>query len=189
MSRDQAYLILTKHLHNKNLLKHSLAAEAAMKALCRKLNPDADKPTVEQWGITGLLHDVDYELAQKEGDLTKHGLLIFEIEKGFPEDIQYAIQAHNPMTGIEPKSQLDWAIRSSDQLTGLIVAATLVLPDKKLNSLSAESVLKRMREPAFAKGVDRTQIKYCEEKLNIPLPEFVQIVLPSMQHIHEDLGL
>ncbi len=191
MTRNDAYQILTKYLKNKNLLKHSLATEAAMRGIYNYLIP-ADKQNPEdkeKWGITGLLHDVDYELTINDGDLNKHGLLIFEKEASIPDNIAHAIKSHNPLTQIEPQSNLDWAIRTSDQLTGLIVAAALVLPDKKITNLTPDSILKRFKEKSFAKGVDREQIILCEEKLSIPLPEFVEIVLEEMQKIGGELGL
>ncbi len=188
LSRTQALQMLKRYLSNQNLIKHSLAAEAAMKGLCVKLNPQATPEFIEKWGIAGLLHDGDYERAKGRPEI--HGKLLIELEPyTIPDDIAYAIKAHNPQTKIEPKSQMDWAIRTVDQLTGLIVAAALVLPDKKLASLTAESILKRMKEKSFAKGADRTQIKLCEEKLGIPLPEFVAIALKAMQGISNNLEL
>ncbi len=186
MTRDGAYQLLTKYLQNKNLLKHSLACEAGMKALADKLKFDE-----EEWGITGLLHDIDYEIAQKENKLDKHGLLIFDKEPdAIPEIIAHAIKAHNyKNTKVLPESKMDWAIVCCDQLTGLIVACALIHPSRKLASIDADFVLKRMKEKSFAKGANRQPILLCEEKLGIPLPEFVSIVLSSMQKIHNDLGL
>lgn len=193
MNRSEAYSLLTKYLNNKNLLKHSLAAEVAMIALYKRLTPQNDQNTAdeEKWGITGLLHDADYELARTSNQLDKHGLLLFEKEPDIvPEDITHAIKSHNyKNTKVLPESLMDWSITACDQLTGLIVAAALVLPDKKLNSLTTDSVLKRMKSPSFAKGADREAIKFCETELKIPLPEFVEIVLKAMQSISDDLGL
>ena len=195
MTRDEAYKLLTKYLTNKNLIKHSLAAEAAMKGICKHLygkKSSYAKATEDKWGITGLLHDIDYEVAQKENLLNKHGILLFE--KGelnmLPEDIAYAIKAHNfHDTGVNPQSQMDWAIVVCDRLSGLIVASALVTPDKKLATLTTESVLKRFKEKSFAKGANRESILLCEEKLNIPLAKFVEINLKAMQEIHDLIGL
>ncbi len=188
MSRTEAYLILTKYLKNPNLLKHSLACEAAMKMIYKKITQPPYDPDVEQmWGITGLLHDADYEMTAGKPEI--HGIYLFQKEPMIPKDIEYAIKAHNPRTSITPKSQMDWAIRTVDQLTGLIVAATLVHPDKKLASITPEFVLNRLHEKTFAKGADRTQMKLCEEKLGIPLNEFVAITLLAMQGISNDLHL
>lgn len=189
MNRNQACQILTKYLQNPNLIKHCLAAEAAMEAICKKLNQDATDEEIEKWGIVGLLHDVDYEIAMQSNQPDKHGLLIFDKEHGIPEDIVYAIKAHNPANGTVAKSQLDWAIYCADQLTGLVIAAALVHPEKKLAPLTSEFILKRMKEKSFAKRAMREPILLCEEKLNTPLAEFVAITLRSMQGISNELGL
>lgn len=189
MTRNDAYQILTKYLKNKNLIKHCLACEAAMKGIYRHLYKDTTEPESEQtWGITGLLHDADYELSMQ--DLSKHGLLLFEHEKNIPNDIAYAIKAHNyEGTGVLPQSKMDWAIACCDQLTGLITAAALIRPEKQLAPLTKETILKRMREKSFAKGAKREPILACEEKLGIPLEHFIDIVLKAMQDIHNDLEL
>lgn len=192
MSREQAYQLLTNYLSNKNLIKHCLACETSMKAVYRHLHPDNANPTEEEkWGITGLLHDADYQLAQEANLLDKHGLLLFEKEpEVIPEDIAYAIKSHNyENTKVEPRSQMDWAITCIDQLTGLITAAALVRPDKQLASVTSETILKRMKEKSFAKGARREPILLCEEKLDIPLPAFIKLVLQAMQGIHTELGL
>jgi predicted hydrolase (HD superfamily) len=193
MDRQKAYQLLTKYLHNKNLIKHCLATEAAMRAIYRHLTPK-EKQTVKQeeiWGITGLLHDIDYEIAQKENMLDKHGLLIFEKEPGaIPEPIAHAIKAHNfEHTGVQPENAMDWAIANVDSLTGLIVACALIHPERKLSSIDTDFIMKRFNEKAFAKGARRTSIKLCEETLSIPLEKFIAITLKAMQEIHEQLGL
>ena len=190
MTRDEAYQILTKYLTNKNLINHSLAAEATMKALYKRLTPANEyNATAEaEWGITGLLHDADYEMSKDHPE--KHGLLLFEKEKNIPEHIAYAIKSHNyQLTNVQPKSTMDWAITTCDQLTGLIVACALVHPDKKLASINSAFVLNRFKSKSFAKGADRDTIKLCEKELHIPLDEFVVITLTAMQGISNDLGL
>lgn len=193
MTRDEAQQLLTKYLKNKNLVKHSLAAEVTMRALYRRLTPQNEQSPLdeEKWGITGLLHDVDYELAQEQNKLDRHGILLFETgELSLPEDIEHAIKSHNhTMTKVEPKNLMDWSITACDQLTGLVTACALVRPDKKLESVTVESVMKKFGQKAFAAGADRDAIKFCESKLNIPLEEFVEICLKAMQSISEDLGL
>jgi len=193
MTRDEAYKLLTKYLKNKNLIKHSLATEASMKGIYRRLTPkDEQNPTDEEkWGIVGLLHDIDYEVAQNENLLNKHGILLFERnEIDLPEDITHAIKAHNfHDTKVEPESFMDWAIVTADRLTGLITACALVRPDKKLASLTVESVQKKFGQKAFAAGANRESILLCESKLHISLSDFIEIVLHAMQSISEDLGL
>lgn len=191
LTRDDAYQILTNYVKSPNLLKHSLATEATMKALYRRLYQGSSyNPAVEEtWGITGLLHDADYELCKGRPEM--HGILIIEKEgRKIPEDIAYAIKAHNyERTLVLPKSLLDWSIACCDQLTGLIIAAALIHPDKKLSSLTTDFILNKYKEKSFAKGADRRSIEKCQEKLNIPLPEFVDITLKAMQEISDQLGL
>ena len=189
MTREEAYTILTKYLTNKNLIKHCLAAEAAMRAIYRDIHPTGSKEDEETWGITGLLHDADYEMSK--GHPEKHGLLLFEMEKeSIPPDITHAIKAHNyEYTKVIPIAKMDWAIACCDQLTGLIVAAALVHPEKKLAPLTTEFILKRMNEKSFARGASREPILQCKDRLGIPLEKFVSTILTAMQGIHNDLEL
>ncbi|HEX7042035.1 MAG TPA: HD domain-containing protein [Patescibacteria group bacterium] len=184
MTRQTAWEILSKYLKNPNLIKHSLATEATMRALAPRYEGD-----VEEWGVVGLLHDADYE--RSKGHPEEHGLLLFKLEpNSIPAVIEHAIKAHNfEFTKIAPESPMDWAIYCCDQLTGLIVAAALVHPDKKLASLNVEFILNRMKQKDFAKGATREQILLCEEKLGIPLNEFIDITLHAMQGISKDLEL
>lgn len=190
MTRDKAYNILTKHLKNKNLISHCLATEACMTGVFKHLFPEGEEKEKERWGIAGLLHDADYETTKDTPQ--RHGLALFELENDvyFPEDVKYAIKAHNfEHTGIEPHSQMDWALIICDPITGLIVANALVTPEKKLSAVTKESVLKKYKQKAFARGVEREKIALCEEKLHIELPQFTEICLKSMQNISKDLGL
>ncbi len=185
ITREQALEFLNKQIENKNIIKHMLATEAIMRTLARKLKIDEDK-----WGMVGLLHDGDYT---PNVPPERQGLEVTEIlrKRGFeiPEDVAQAIAAHNHMTGRNPVTAMDWAIFCGDSLTGLIVAATLVLPSRKLADLTVENVLNRFKEKSFAKGTRREDIALCEEKLGIPLPEFVKICLKAMQNISNELGL
>lgn len=185
ITREQALEFLNKQIENKNIIKHMLATEAIMRTLARKLKIDEDK-----WGMVGLLHDGDYT---PNVPPERQGLEVTEIlrKRGFeiPEDVAQAMAAHNHMTGCNPVTAMDWAIFCGDSLTGLIVAATLVLPSRKLADLTVENVLNRFKEKSFAKGTRREDIALCEEKLGIPLPEFVKICLKAMQNISNELGL
>lgn len=189
MTRPDALDTLKTYISNPNLIKHMLACEAIMIALCKRLNPNADEIMINKWGTTGLLHDVDYELTKDNPD--KHGLMAEEkLKDKLDADVIYAIKAHNySKTGATPKSLMDWSIYACDELSGLIIAATLIHPDKKLASVDANFVLNRFNEPNFANGADRTQIKSCETSLKIPLPEFTKIALTAMQKIAPDLNL
>jgi predicted hydrolase (HD superfamily) len=192
MTRDEAYTILKKYLKNENLIKHSLACEAAMKAVYKfkHKDPDYSADNELKWAIVGLLHDADYEMAQEQNNLTNHGLLIVAHEPSIPADIANAIKAHNYQeTHVEPKTLMDWAIVCVDQLTGLIIASTLVHPDKKLASVTPDFIMNRYYERSFAKGADRDAIALSESKLGIPLTQFVGLTLKAMQEISTDLGL
>lgn len=184
MTRDEAYQLVTSWTKNKNLIKHMLAVEAAMGSLAKHF-----KENIDTWRTLGLIHDADYD---KYPD--KHPMVLIkklEEKKEDPELIN-AIKAH--AWGYredlpEPKTNMEWSIYCSDELTGFIVAVTLVRPDKKLKAVTVENILKKWPEKSFAKGVHREQIELCEEKLGIKLVDFIQIVLSSMQEISNDLGL
>ena len=193
MTRDEAFQILKSLIKNENLIKHHLAAEAAMKAIYEWIQNSKNLPIVaaeeELWGLTGLLHDADYELSKQHPE--KHTLVLEKkIGKKIDPGVMNAIKYHNyKYTKVEPKSYMDLAIYACDELTGLIIASVLIHPDKKLASVTVDFVLNRFNEPNFAKGASRNQIKTCEEKLQIPLADFISIVLSSMQKIAPQLGL
>ena len=184
MDRESALKLLKDKLKNQNLIKHSLAVEAAMRALAEHLRED-----IERWGLCGLLHDIDYELVKNEMKLhSRKGAEMLK-ELGFDDEICNAVLTHNQIHGFEPKPLMEKALFCVDPITGLIVAATLVLPSKKINDLKTESVLKRFQEKAFARGANREIIAKCQEYLNLSLEEFVEIVLNAMQKISLELGL
>jgi uncharacterized protein len=187
ITREQALALIEEHVSNKNIVKHMVALEAVMGALCEKLG----EGNIEEWKIAGLLHDGDYNEsvpAEKKGiEITK-----WAREKGYevPETVAHAMAAHNwHNTGVEPVSKMDWAIFCADSLTGLIVACALVLPEKKLADVTVERVIKKFGQPSFAAGTRREEIKLCEEKLGLKLDEFVSISLSAMQKISSEMGL
>ena len=187
ISRDQALKFLEEQIENKNIIKHMLATEAVMKKLAQRFEPTNE----EGWAIAGLLHDGDYrpEIPAKE-----QGVKVSQIleEKGYevPESVKHCMAAHNwSGTQVEPKSKMDWSLFICDTLTGLIVAVALVQPEKKLALLSVDSVMRKFKDKAFARGTRREDISLCQEKLAIPLEEFIQISLEAMQEIAGDLGL
>jgi putative nucleotidyltransferase with HDIG domain len=184
MTREQGLKLLKQNIQNQNLIKHCLAVEAIMLALSRHFGEDAEK-----WGLTGLLHDIDYE--KVKDDLSQHSLVGSQMleDLGVDKDICQAVKVHNEAHGIPPKTLLEKALFVTDPLTGLIVAATLVLPSKKIADLTPENILNRFKEKAFARGANRGIIKKCEEFLNLDLEEFVKIGLRAMQEISQDLGL
>ncbi|MCD6453207.1 MAG: HD domain-containing protein [Dehalococcoidales bacterium] len=183
MLRKEALDSVKENVENQNLVKHMLATEAIMRALAQRLGEDED-----EWGLTGLLHDIDMDLI--EGDMSTHGKLGADLarELGASEAMCHAIRCHNPAHHIPRETRLDKALFCADPLTGLITAAALVRPDKKLASLKASSVVKKFKEKGFAAGVDRQQIALCSE-LGLERNEFIELGLKAMQGIAGDLGL
>ena len=184
MNREQALQLIKEKIKNQNLVKHCLAVEACMKGLARHFNEDEEK-----WGLAGLLHDIDYE--QTKDDAHQHSIVGAKIleDLGVEKEITEAVKTHNEIHGVLPETRLAKALFSVDPLTGLIVAATLVLPSKKIADLTAENILNRFREKAFARGVNREIIKKSEELLGLKLEEFVKIGLEAIQGISQELGL
>lgn len=194
MTHDQALGLLHKHMQNQNLRRHCYAVEATMRALYDRLEDGNKKDEVrDAWGIAGLLHDADYEITKDTAkkDHTKKVAEWLE-ELDAKVDVRDAIARHawGYVEGApEPKTKMDWALFTCDELTGLIVAVALVKPDKRLSGVTVDSVMKKWKSSSFAAGVDRKQIEQCESRLKIPLREFVQITLSAMQGISENLGL
>jgi uncharacterized protein len=190
MDREQALKLVKEKIKNKNLVNHCLAVEAIMRGLAKELNNRDSNGGLDEdkWAMTGLVHDIDYDETAREPD--KHSLIGAEILKdlGFDDDIVYAVKVHNRVHGLPFKNNLDKALYAADPISGLIVAAALIRPEKKLNAVNADSVLKRFGEKAFARGADREQIMACEE-LGIILEDFIKIALKSMQEIDKELGL
>ena len=183
MTREEALESVKDNVENENSVKHMLATEAIMRALAERLSEDK-----EEWGITGLLHDIDMELT--EGDMSSHGKLGADLarEMGASETMSHAILAHNETIGVPRETKLDKALFCADPLTGLIIAAALVRPDKKLASVEIKSVRKRFKEKSFAAGANREQIATCSE-LGFELDEFLELGLKAMQGIAKELGL
>lgn len=187
MTRDQALKLVTSLTKNKNLVKHMLAVEAQMRALAKHFKEDEDL-----WGLVGLLHDADYEMFAKEPE--KHpGKIFEELEKlnADKETIQ-AIKSHAwgwQKDAPEPVSKLDWSLYCSDDLSGLIIACALVKPDKKLKSVSVDTILKKWKDKSFAAGAHREPAEMSEEKLGLKLTDFIEICLKALQGISKDLGL
>ena len=184
MNREEALKILKENLPNQNLVKHSLAVEAMMKALAEHFKEDS-----ERWALAGLLHDIDYD--KVKDDLSQHSLAGAEIlkELGLAEDICQAVKTHNEAHGIAPETLMEKALFVADPFTGLLVAATLVLPSKKIKDLTPENVLNRFKENSFARGASREIIIKCQELLGLKLEEFIKIGLEAMQEIDQELEL
>lgn len=183
MNREKAINLIKENIENENLIKHCLATEACMKALAHYFNEDEEK-----WGLAGLLHDIDYEKTKDNPE--KHSLLGAELlaKIGLDKEIVEAVKTHNEVHGLHPQTLMAKALFSLDPLTGLIVAATLVLPTKKIEDLKTENILNRTKEKAFARGANREIINQCS-KINLNLEQFIDICLRAMQEINDQLGL
>ena len=183
MDRAEALESIRENVENKNLIKHMLATEAIMIALAKRFGEDE-----KEWGLAGLLHDIDVELT--EGDMSSHSKLGADIARdlGASEAVANAILCHNEAHGFLPETKMDKALFCADPLTGLITAAVLVRPDKKLANLEAQSVRKRFKEKGFAAGASREQIARCSD-IGIELDEFIAIGLEAMKGIAPQLGL
>jgi putative nucleotidyltransferase with HDIG domain len=181
MTREEAIELVKENVKTKNLRKHMIAAEACMRGLAGRLGGNED-----DWAMAGLLHDLDYD--RTVDDFPKHGFVTEEILQGrdVSAEIVSAIKAHTGHTPIS--SNMDLALYTVDPLTGLIVAAALMHPTKKINNVDVGFVMNRFKEKRFAAGANREQIRRCEE-LGLSLEEFVGICLASMQGVSDDLGL
>jgi len=181
MNREEALDLVKSKVKGKNLVKHMLAVEAIMRRVAEHFSED-----VEMWGLTGLLHDLDYD--ETVNDFDRHSLLTCQWLEDYnlDERILYAIKCHPRK--VEPKSRMDWALFSADPLSGLIVAAALMHPTRKLKNLTVQFVLNRFKEKRFAAGASREDIKACEN-MGLSLEEFIKLALEGMQKIDEELGL
>ena len=182
LNRDEILDSIHGNVQDKNMIKHMLATEAIMQALAKKLGENE-----EEWGITGLIHDIDMELV--EGDMSSHSKLGADIaqELGASGTMIHAILCHNEAHGTPRETKLDKALFCADPLSGLITAAALVRPDK-LGGLTTKSVMKRFREKSFAAGVNREQVAQCQE-IGLELEEFISLGIETMKGIASELKL
>jgi putative nucleotidyltransferase with HDIG domain len=187
MNREEATELVRRHVTRKNLFNHILAVEAIMRAMAVELGEDE-----EVWAIAGLLHDADFD--ETYNDPANHGKRSVEIlnEEAFgkvPEEIIHAIKAHNPeYTGVEPETKMEYALLAADAVSGLIVAAALIIPSKKLADVHAENIIKRFKEKDFARNCNRENMTLCE-KAGMPSERFFEIALKALQGISDQLGL
>ncbi|MGD1120074.1 MAG: HD domain-containing protein [Dehalococcoidales bacterium] len=182
MDRQEALESIRENVANEHLVRHMLATEAIMRALARRLGGEE-----EEWGLAGLLHDIDVELT--EGNMATHSQLGADMARdlGASETIANAILCHNEQHGVKPETLMEKALFCADPLTGLITAAVLVRPDKKIESLEANSVRKRFKEKSFAAGASREQISRCSE-IGLELEDFITLGVAAMKEIAPALG-
>jgi len=182
-TREDAWTLLNEHTKNPNLVKHALAVEAAMAAYAERLGGD-----VEQWRVTGLIHDFDYEEHPTAEEHPAVGCGILE-SLGWPDEIIEAVKGHAPYLGVARETPMAKALFAVDELTGLIVACTLVRPSKSLHTLKVKSVMKKWKDKSFARGVNREDIELGAEELGVPLREHVGFVIEAMRKVAPELGL
>lgn len=183
MDRTEAWKLLTEYTESDSLRKHALAVEAAMRHYARRFGEDEN-----DWGITGLLHDFDYEKYPQMEDHPVRGAEILRA-KGYPEEMVIAILGHGDHTGVPRVSRLAKVLFAVDELAGMVTAAALIRPDKSVMQLEASSVIKRMKDKAFARAVSREGIRQGAEDLGLPLQEHIAEVITAMRAIAGDLGL
>ena len=184
MTKEEALGLLEEHVKTEVLRFHCLESAAIMKGLARKLGEDE-----ALWEITGLLHDLDFEKTKEVPE--RHALETLEIlkERDLPPEALEAIKMHNAEAlGLGRAGKFAHALAAVETLTGLIVASALVQPDKRIASVKAKSVKKKMRDKSFARNVNREIIKECE-KLGLELSEFIELSLESMGEIAAEVGL
>jgi len=181
--RQAAWELLCEYTKTEPLRKHALAVEAAMRAYARKLGGDE-----EQWAIVGLLHDFDYEAHPR---LEEHPLKGAEImrQRGWPEEIIYAVLCHADHLGLERKTPLDRAIYAVDELTGLVIAVALVRPNKSIHEVDAKAVRKKMKDKSFARAVNREDVVKGAEQLGVDLEEHIAFVIEALKPVASELGI
>jgi len=183
LTRDHAWNLLTEYTKGESLRKHALAVEAAVRGYARRFGEDE-----EVWGVVALLHDFDYEQYPDLKDHPFRGAEILE-ERGCPAFVVRAILSHGQHTGTPRESMLEHTLFACDEMAGLITAAALVRPSKSVRDLEPASVLKRMKDKAFAKGVNRDDLRQGAEELGLPLEEHVGNVITFMRERADALGL
>lgn len=181
--RDDAWELLTAYTEKDHLLKHALAVEAAMRAYARRFGEDEEK-----WAVTGLLHDMDYEQHPTREEHPYVGVRILE-EKGYPEEVQRAVLAHAPYTGVPRETKMAKTLFAVDELTGFIVAVALVRPSKSILDVKVKSVTKKFKDRSFAAPVSREDIFEGAEDLGMEVRDHVEVVLEAMKGIADELGL
>jgi len=182
-TREDALALLHQYTESESLRRHAYAVEAAVRAYARKFGEDEEK-----WGVTGLLHDFDYEKYPTHEEHTVVGARILT-EQGYPEDVIYAIRAHADYNGLERRSLLDKTLYACDELSGFIMAVAMVRPTREVSDVQAKSVRKKLKDKAFAKGVNRDDVYRGAEELGVDLDEHIQFVVSALTSIAAELGL
>jgi len=183
IDRNQAWSLLCEYTQSESLRKHMLAVEACMRAYARRFGEDENK-----WGITGLLHDFDYEKYPTPAEHPFVGNKILE-ERGYLEDVRRAILSHADYSGVKRESKMEKTLYACDEVSGFITASALVKPNKSLAEVEAKSVRKKMKDKAFARSVNRDDIINGAADLGVDLEEHIAFCIEAMKGIAAELGL
>ena len=183
LSRDAAYALMTEHTQSESLRKHMLAVEAAVRGYARMWGEPE-----EEWAVVALLHDFDYEKYPDPKDHPFRGVEILKA-RGYPEWVTRAILSHADYSGVARESRLEHALYACDEMSGFVTAAALVRPSKSVLDLEASSVMKRMKDKAFARAVSRDDLKRGAEEIGLPLDQHIANVIASLRERADELGL
>jgi len=183
LSREQAWGIVTEHTQSESLRKHMLAVEAAVRGYARMFGEDED-----DWGAVALLHDFDYERYPDQQNHPFRGVEILTA-RGYPEWVTRAILSHADYSGVPRESKLEKTLYACDEMSGFVTAAALVRPSKSVLDLEASSVIKRMKDKAFARAVPRDDLKRGAEELGLPLDQHITNVITFLRAQADTLGL
>ncbi len=183
IDRNHAWNLVCEHTQSESLRKHMLAVEACMRAYARKFGEDENK-----WGVTGLLHDFDYEKHPTQDAHPFVGVAILEA-MNYPEEVRRAILSHADYSGVKRESRMEKTLYACDEIAGFITASALVKPNKSLAEVEAKSVRKKMKDKAFARSVNRDDIINGAADLGVDLEEHIAFCIEAMRGIAGELGL
>jgi putative nucleotidyltransferase with HDIG domain len=183
LNRDDAYALMTEYTQSESLRKHMLAVEAAVRGYARLFGENED-----DWGVVALLHDFDYERYPDQENHPFRGVEILKA-KGYPEWVTRAILSHAEYSGVPRESRLEHTLYACDEMAGFVTAAALVRPSKSVLDLEASSVIKRMKDKAFARAVNRDDLRRGAEELGLPLDQHIANVIAFMRERADVLGL
>jgi putative nucleotidyltransferase with HDIG domain len=183
LSREDAWKLMTEYTQGESLRKHMMAVEAAVRGYARQFGEDED-----DWGAVALLHDFDYERYPDQENHPYRGVEVLKA-RGYPEWVTRAILSHADYSGVPRESRLEKTLYACDEMSGIVTAAALVRPSKSILDLEASSVMKRMKDKAFARAVNRDDLKRGAEELGIPLDQHITNVIAFMRVQADALGL
>lgn len=183
LSREDALALMREHTQSESLRKHMLAVEAAVRGYARMWG-EAE----EDWGVVALLHDFDYEKYPQPADHPFRGVEILK-EKGYPDWVRRAILSHADYSGVPRESRLEHTLYACDEMSGFVTAAALVRPSKSVMDLEASSVVKRMKDKAFARAISREDLRKGAEEIGLPLDQHIANVIASLRERADELGL